>query len=108
MSIRSVDMMILYSKLSDVEKMQQNDQQTPKVSQEQLAAQEIKRKEVQQTQVMQSPEGEQSGKIKEEPERKRGGNRGGGEESGQEEQTEEGTAPKKLGKSHSGSIDIIA
>lgn len=101
-------MMVLYSKVSDVEKAQHNDQNAPKVSQEQLAAQEIKRKEVEQTQVMESPEGEGAGRIKEEPERKRGGNRGGREEDQAEEQSEETGRPKPLGKSHSGSIDIIA
>lgn len=107
MSIRSIDMMVLYSKLSDVEKMQQNEQQTPKISQEQLAAQEIKRKELQQTQVMQSPGDEDAGKIKEEPERKHGGQKGRQEENQQEEETED-SKPGRPKIMRSGSIDIIA
>lgn len=107
MSIRSIDMMVLYSKLSDVEKMQQNEQQTPKIAQEQIAVQEAKRKELQQTQVMQSPGDEDAGRIKEEQERKRGNQKGRQEENQQEEETED-TAPKRAKIMRSGSIDIIA
>ena len=111
MSIRSVDMMILYSKTADVERAQQAEQQQGRVAQQQISAEEIKSKDVKQTQVQQSPRGDEGGRIHEHPERKRGkrtGTRGRGEErdEGELENGEEQTQKKFRVSPHGGSIDI--
>ena len=55
MSIRSVDMMILYSKTADVEKLAQQHQQQPAVAQQQLAEEAALKKEILKAQVQQAP-----------------------------------------------------
>ncbi len=51
MSIRSIDLMVLYSKASDVEKLQQSSQQAPQIAQQQLAAEELQKNEIKRAQV---------------------------------------------------------
>ena len=113
MSIRSVDMMILYSKTADVEKAQQVEQQQGRISQQQVAAEEVKSKDVKQTQVQQPPRDEEMGRITTHPERKRGRRKQQGdqepESEGEEFELEQNMEPqqKKFRVSpHSGKIDI--
>ncbi len=106
MGIRSVDLMILFSKTADVEKAQQVDQQQGRINNENVTANEIKRKDVEETRVQQSPEQAGSGAIKEEPERKRKGKQNSRERS-QDEEGADGENSKKFSISpHMGSIDI--
>jgi hypothetical protein len=106
-SIRAVDMMITYAKASDVEKAQQAEQQQGRVAQQQIAAEEVKNKEIKQTQVQLSNKEEESGRIQEHPERKRGKKPAGrGRQAEQpEEDAEKKQKPTKMG-SHPGAIDI--
>lgn len=103
MSIRSIDMMILYSKTSDVEKMQQVQQQQGVVSQQQLTEEAAQKKEVMKSQVQKSPEGE-GGKVerKKDQEGGRGGRHAG--DFGQNPEDEE--KKKKFGPRTGRSIDI--
>lgn len=107
MAIRSVDLMILYSKTADVEKAQQVEQQQGRINNENVTANEVKRKEVEQSKVQESPEEAESGKIREEPERKRGQQDGSGGREQQEEGGPEGENTDRFRISpHSGTIDI--
>lgn len=71
MSIRSIDLMVLYSKTADVEKIQQQAQQAPQVAQQQLAAEELAKKEIKKARVAEANQDE-GGKI----ERKKDGEGG--------------------------------
>jgi len=111
MSIRSVDMMILYSKTSDVEKMQQAEQQQGRVSQQQIATDEVKDKEIKQSQVQNAKKDDESGRISEQPERKQGRRMASGEDNSEEDQdnkeNEQGGGKDEFGKPpHTGMIDI--
>jgi len=108
MSIRSVDLMILYSKTSDIEKFQQVEQQQARVSQDQLGTQETRRKEIEEKKAPETNKDEESGKIHVQPDRKR---KEGSKEDNRgepEEETEAAGEPdKKFSASpHSGAIDI--
>ncbi|MEW5947630.1 MAG: hypothetical protein AB1742_15685 [bacterium] len=75
MSIRSVDLQILFSKTSDVERAQQIQQQHDRVVQQQVTDENVAKKVAQQTQVVSTPRPE-GGRIEERPERRRGRRRG--------------------------------
>lgn len=111
MAIRSVDMMIVYSKTADVEKAQQIEQQQGRVTQQQIAAEEVKNKDLKQTQVNQTNRDDETGRIREHPERKRGkktGARGQGDAQSEEdaEQKQETKQGKFRVSPHTGKIDI--
>ena len=109
MSIRSVDMMILISKIADVEKMHQQQQEGPKVAQENLAAQETRRKNIEKNKTPETNQDEETGKIVEHPERKRKNKNSMRGDDSSEESLEEGegsTASKKNIPPLSGAIDI--
>jgi hypothetical protein len=111
MSIRAVDMMVVYSKTSDVEKAQQVEQQQGRVTQQQIAAEEIKNKEIKQTQVNQANRDDETGRIREHPERKRGKktgaqDQGDTQQEGDTEQKQDSSRGKPRVSSHVGKIDI--
>jgi len=103
MSIRSVDMMILYSKTADVEKLAQQHQQQPAVAQQQLAEEAALKKEILKAQVQQAPQG-QGGKVerKKDQEGGRGGRHAG--DFGDDEEADRKN--KKFGPHTGRSIDI--
>lgn len=102
MSIRSVDLMILYSKTADVEKMQQQMQQQATASQQQIAEESIKKKEITKSQVQSTPKGE-GGRV----ERKKDEQGGGGQDQRQGQSDEDEEKEKAKFKPHTGgSIDI--
>jgi len=103
--------MIVYSKTGDVEKAQQTEQRQGRVAQQQVAAEEIKSKEIKQTQVQQTHRDEESGRIQEHPERKRGkknaARRGSDGQAEQvDERADERDAGKYAGRIGPGSVDI--
>jgi len=81
-------MMILYSKTAEVEKAQQTEQQQGRINQQNIAADEIKNKDVKQTQVQRSEREDESARIHEQPERKRGKRLGTQAQGGGQEQQE--------------------
>ena len=86
MSIRSVDLAILYSKTSDVEKAQQVQQQQDRITQEQVAKDTSDKRVEQQRQVVSTPRPE-GGRIEERPNRRRGKRRGQKRPEDEEENT---------------------
>lgn len=86
MSIRSVDLQVLFSKQSDIEKAQQQQQQQDKTTTSQIA-QEVSAKRIEeQRQVVKTPRSEH-GKIEDRPDRRQGGRQGkkkDGEDAGEE------------------------
>ena len=103
MSIRSVDLMILYSKTADVEKFQQMHQQQPAVTHHQITEEAVKKKEIEKTQVQKSPEG-QGGKVERKKEHE--GGHGQGQPGQQGEDEEDAEKKSKFGPQTGGSIDI--
>lgn len=109
MSIRSVDMMVLFSKTSDVEKAQMLEQHQARMSQHNIAVEEQKGKEIQKTQVLQSDQENESGKIQQQRERNQGKKQGQREGEPEEElqAAAEDPAKKKFRlPAHTGIIDI--
>jgi len=106
MSIRSVDLMILYSRTADAEKAHQTEQQQPRIAQDQLAANEIKRKEIEAAQVKRPHEDQESGRIAEHPDRKRGKRQGKHGPEDEEAEPEKKTSGSRGGPLHGGSLDI--
>lgn len=84
MSIRSVDLAILYSKTADVERAQQAQQQQDRVIQEQVAQDSSQKRIERQRQVVSTPRAE-GGRIEERPERRRGRRRGQKQSKDEEE-----------------------
>ncbi|MFH1540217.1 MAG: hypothetical protein ABIH66_14780 [bacterium] len=95
MSIRSIDLAVLYSKTSDVEKAQQAQQQQDRITQEQVAQDTSQKRIERQRQVVSNPRSE-GGHIEERPERRRGKRRGQRQHLEEnEEASEQETSPGK-------------
>ena len=104
MSIRSIDMMILYSKTADVEKMQQQQQQQPTVAQQQITEEAVHKKEIEKAQVTKTPQGE-GGKVERKKDQEGGrGGRQPGQDLAQDDESQQ--KKKKFGPHTGRSIDI--
>lgn len=115
MSIRSIDMMIMYSKSADVEKAQTGEQQQNRVMQQSIAAEEVHDKDIKHSQVQRSEQENESERIREQPERKRGRRLGAHAQGQQGQEQEEASAeeekqpqeqPKFRLPTQTGKIDI--
>ena len=102
MSIRSIDLQVLYSKTSDVERVQQIQQQQDKIQQQQVTADTSAKRVVQEQQVVQTPRSE-GGRIEERPERRRARRKGKGDLTDEADTTSETPEPAPSPK---GTIDI--
>ena len=103
MSIRSVDLMVLFTKVAEVEKMQQQQQQAPQIAHQQLTQEEIQKKDIERNRLQKTPKDE-GGRI----ERKKDGEGSrGGQHAQQQQGDEEEEKKNNKFKPYTGrSIDI--
>ncbi len=108
MSIRPVDMAIVYTKTSEADKIQQNEQQQGRIAQHAVTSEEIKVRDVATSQVQKSTKEEDANKVTREKERQNARKHRGDDGQPQEDddQTETAGQDNKAGGIYAGGFDI--